>query len=164
MAVANAISVYNSHMADLAPFGVQAELRRHFEREHQTQLGIVLRQLLRSDADRLDYFDGSRVEDDFRVQRRFVPGEAERVCIEAAQNDADLTPCFGYLLADDKSRPMATAWLLRNSDNSIIDPGRGQHPFIGALGVALKATEAGNWTPHTPGAVAESNVSRLAIR
>lgn len=143
-----------------APFAVEAALRRHFEREAHSQLGVTLRTLTRSDAARVTFWDGSLTVDNFHVQRKHVEGEAERVVIEAAQLDATLTPCIGYVLSDSQHRPEASAWLL-DQDGNVIDPSRRLRDVLGYFGIALRATEAANWTPTQPHAVAEGNVSGL---
>ena len=150
-------------MTDEAPFAVEAALRRHFEREAHSQLGVTLQTLIRSDGSRLQFWDGNVTVDDFHIQRRYIEGEVERVVIEAAQLDATLTPCIGYVLTDLQHRPDPSAWLL-NQEGNIIDPAhRVRREGLGYFGVALRATEAANWTPHQPHAVAESAVSRLAV-
>jgi hypothetical protein len=148
-------------MADEAPYAVEAALRRHFEREAQSQLGVTLRALTSSDADRLTFWDGTRGIGDHRVQQRYIESEAERVVIEAAQRDGTLTPCIGYALTDIQYRPEESAWLLDREGN-IIDPAY-LRDVLGYFGVALRATEAANWTPTQPDRVTEGNVSRLAV-
>jgi hypothetical protein len=150
-------------MTNEAPFAVEAALRRHVEREAQSLLGVTLQSLVRSDASRLTFWDGNLIVDDFHVQRRYVEGEADRVVIESAQLDAALTPCIGYVLTDLQHRPEQSAWLLDREGN-IIDPVRRvRRDGLGYFGVALRATEAANWTPSQPHAVAEGNVSGLQL-
>jgi hypothetical protein len=143
-------------MTNEAPFAVQAALVRHYEREFSSPLGITLRALGRSDRDRLTFWDGNLIVDDFHVQRKYIDGEDQRVVIEAAQLDGTLTPCIGYLYVSD-SRPIEGAWLL-NADGNVIDPARRLRQVEGLYGIALRATEAANWTPETPHAVAERPV------
>lgn len=149
-------------MTDEAPFAVQAALRRHFERETHSQLGITLQALVRSDGSRLQFWDGSLTIDHFYVQGKYVDGEIERVVIEAAQRDATLTPCIGYALTDSQQRPEPSAWLL-DLEGNIVDPARRLRDVRGFLGVALRATETANWTPTQPHAVADGNVSGLQM-
>ncbi|MEZ5076973.1 MAG: hypothetical protein R2725_05980 [Solirubrobacterales bacterium] len=136
------------------PFAVEAALRRHFHRETTgSQFGATLWQLVRSDQDRLVYFDGGRVIEDYDVQRRYVVGADERVAIEAHQSDPSLTPVFGWVLSDPQIRPEQAAWLV-SDDGDLLDPARSRRPFVGGLGVVLRATEIAAWTPDTVYAVA----------
>lgn len=144
-----------------APFAVQAALRRHFERERDSALGVTLRMLTRSDASRLQFVDGTLIVDDRRIERKYVETEDERVTIEAAQLDASLTPVFGYAVTSG-SRPQEAAWLL-TSDGHLIDPARRNRDAEGFLGVALRRTEVANWLPDHRSAVAEQDVHRLAV-
>lgn len=144
-------------MTDEAPFAIQAALRRHFEREAHSQLGVTLQSLIRSDSSRLQFWDGNLVVDDLHIQRKYVEGEAERVVIEAAQLDATLTPCIGYVLVDPQYRPTASAWLI-DGDGNLIDPARRVRDSLAYIGVALRLTEAANWTPTQPHAVAERSI------
>lgn len=156
-------SLHFRGMNNEAPFAVEAALRRHFEREAHSQLGVTLRALLRSDADRLVCFDRSQVVDDFDVQRRYLVGcDIEQICMEAAQRDAHLLPAVGYVLSDERSRPERGAWLVRD-DGAVVDPARSRRPFLGALGVKLRASEAALWTPSHPGAVGERSVAGLRV-
>jgi hypothetical protein len=150
-------------MTSEAPFSVQAALVRHFEREFSSQLGMTLRALLRSDRDRLTFWDGNLIVDDFHIQRKYIDGADQKVVIEAAQRDATLTPCIGYLYVPD-SRPIEGAWLL-TADGHIVDPARGLRQVQGFLGVALKRSEQASWTPETPHAVSERRVHghRVAV-
>ncbi|HVX33284.1 MAG TPA: hypothetical protein VHA80_09105 [Solirubrobacterales bacterium] len=132
-------------MTPEAPFSVQAALVRHFEREVGSQLGMTLRALTRSDRDRLTFWDGDRIVDDFHVQRKYIDGRDQQVVIEAAQLDGTLTPCVGYLYVPN-SRPVEGAWLL-TADGDVIDPARRLRQVEGLYGIALRATEAANWTP-----------------
>jgi hypothetical protein len=135
------------------PFAVEAALGRHVHREStSSQFGAVLWQLVRSDQDRLQFFDGSRVVEDYLIQKRFVDGEDQRVCIEAHQADHSLRPVFGFVLAERQARPEQAAWLVRDGD--VIDPARSRRPFVGGIGVVLRATEIAAWTPDTVYAVA----------
>jgi hypothetical protein len=149
-------------VTDEAPFAIEAALRRHAERETHSQLGITLQALVRSDASRLQFWDGSLTIDNFHVQGKYVDGEIERVVIEAAQRDATLTPCIGYALTDSQQRPERSAWLL-DLEGNIVDPARRLRDVRGFFGLALRATEAANWTPTQPHAIAEGNVSGLQV-
>lgn len=149
-------------MSDQAPFAVQAALRRHYEREVHSQLGVTLRALLRSDGGRLAYFDATQVVNDYIVQRRYVAGEVERVAIEAAQNDPNLSAAVGYEIGDLQSRPLESAWLV-DGDGQVIDPAKSRRPVLGFLGVVLRSGELANWTPEQPGAVAERVTERMRV-
>ena len=149
-------SLQSRGMSAESLFAVQAALRRHYERERHSQLGITLRTLTRSDAARLNFWDGSLTIDNYMVQRRYVDGEIERCVIEAAQADATLAPCIGYTL-EGGHRPEASAWLL-DHDGNVIDPARRLREVQGYLGVALRSTEAANWTPSQPHAVGERSI------
>lgn len=148
-------------MTNEAPFSVTAALIRHYHREFSSQLGVTLRALQRSDRDRLTFWDGSLIVDNFDVQRRYFTGADQQVVIEAAQRDAKLTPCIGYLYVPD-SRPVEGAWLL-TADGHIVDPARGLRQVEGFFGIALTPGERSRWTPTQPGAVAERAVSRHKI-
>jgi hypothetical protein len=144
-----------------APFSVLAALTRHYEREFSSQLGMTLRALQRSDRDRLEYFDGNRIVDNFDVQRRYFVGADQQVVMEAAQRDGTLTPCIGYLFVPD-SRPVEGAWLL-TADGHIVDPARGLRQVQGFFGIALKRSEVANWTPETPHGVTERASHRMRV-
>ena len=88
---------------------------------------------------------GDRIVDDFHVQRKYIDGRDQQVVIEAAQLDGTLTPCVGYLYVPN-SRPVEGAWLL-TADGDVIDPARRLRQVEGLYGIALRATEAANWTP-----------------
>jgi hypothetical protein len=135
-------------MSDEAPFAVTAALVRHFHREAHSPLGIALTQLSRSDRDRLQFFDGSRIVRDAVVERKYVDGESERVVIEAALSDPTLRACLGYVSIAGRC-PEEFAWLL-DADDGIVDPAWSQHRHLtidGFYGVALRATETANWLP-----------------
>lgn len=145
------------------PFAVQAALRRHFAREVHTPRGIALGALIRSDRDRLQFWDGCLVVGDPYIERKFVDGETERVVIEAAQSDPTLRAAIGYVVTPGH-RPEEAAWLIR--DGKLIDPARRirrDNRAQGYLGVELRDTEAANWTPAQPHAVGERDVHRQRV-
>jgi hypothetical protein len=144
-----------------APFAVEASLRRHFERERDSQLGFTLRALLRSDASRLQFWDGSLTIANEHVESKCIAGNEERVAIEAARRDPTLTACVGYVLIDSQQRPEPGAWLIQ--EGNIVDPARGLREAAAFLGLALRATERELWTPTHPHAIAERDVARLAV-
>jgi hypothetical protein len=148
-------------MPDEAPYAVRAALRRHYEREAAAPLGVTLRRLLRSDADRLRFWDGRLTVANVHVERKYVDREDERIAIEAAQLDGTLTPAFGYVVTAG-SRPQESAWLIDGNGN-VIDPARRVRDVQGYLGVALRRAEAAHWTPSQPDAVGERAIHRQRL-
>ncbi|HEX4669234.1 MAG TPA: hypothetical protein VH275_04585 [Solirubrobacterales bacterium] len=150
-------------MENEQPFAVQAALHRHFAREVAAPRGVALGALIRSDRDRLQFWDGCQVVGDTHVERKFVVGESERVVIEAAKLDPTLSAVLGYVVTP-KHRPEEAAWLIR--DGKVIDPARRirrDNRAQGYLGVQLRATEVVNWTPTHPLAVAERGAHRQRL-
>lgn len=150
-------------MSDEQPFAIQAALRRHFEREVHSPLGVTLSQLLRTDAGRLQFFDPNRIVESFEIQRRYVVGDVERIVIEAAQWDPTLSAAIGFELEDLQVRPEPSAWLV-TADGDVIDPARSRRPVLGFLGIVLRNGEASNWTPELPHQVAVGDAQRLIVR
>lgn len=146
------------------PFAVQAALSRHFAREVHSPLGIALGALIRSDRERLQFFDPMLITRNSLIERKYVDGEAERVVIETAQNDPTLRACLGYV-SFAKRRPEEFAWLL-TEDGEVIDPAWSQHRHLtvqGFYGVALRNIECANWLPGQRHAVAERDVHRQRL-
>jgi hypothetical protein len=153
-------------MADEASFGTVAALTRHLHREQHSALGVTLGRLCRSDRDRLRFWDAARIVRNSVIERRYVEGEAERVCVEAAQQDPDLLACIGYVGINGR-RPEEFAWLLTTSGD-VIDVAWSQHRHVhvlGFYGVVLGNVECANWLPgdHQRQAVGERDSGRQRL-
>lgn len=154
--------VYNRWVNFTNSYAVETTLRQHFDRESSgSQFALTLTALLRSDRDRLEFFDGDRIVVHEEAERRWAHEEHERVCVEIASADPILTACLGFSV-EEGCRPQEDAWLI-DADNHVIDVARERRLAVGFLGVRLRAGEVASWSPHQHHAVASGNVTRLKV-
>jgi len=139
---------------------VKTELMEYAKSQAGTRLGRTLGALTRSDRDRLTYWSGSLVVPHAVIERMDIPGSDEAVVISAAGRFAELRACIGFVVCEN-AQPTASAWLVLNG--AVIDPARSRRTLLGCYGVELRASEAANWTPTQPSAVAERDSSRHRV-
>jgi hypothetical protein len=145
-------------MTDLSP-SVEQQLIDYASSRAHSRVGRTIGALLRSDRDRLQFWDGGSAVQHLAVQGTYS-GDEELCVMFAAERYANMRACIGYVMVDGYG-PMPGAWLTLNG--SVIDPaGKGRNA-LGFYGVELGHVERANWTPTQRHAVAERGVSRLAV-
>jgi hypothetical protein len=138
---------------------VEQQLIDYAATQASSRLGRTIGALLRSDRDRLQFWDGSSTVQHFAVQSAYN-GDEELTVMYAAERYVNMRACIGFV-AIDGYPTQAGAWLTLN--DSVIDPaGRGRDA-LGFYGVQLKATEAALWTPTHRDQVAVRGVHGLAV-
>lgn len=138
---------------------VELELREYAKTQAGTRVGRTIGALLRTDRDRLTYWDGSAAVQHLVVQGTYS-GDEELCVMFAVDRYLHMRACIGFVMVADYG-PMSGAWLTLNG--SVIDPAGKGRDALGYYGVELKRTEAALWTPAQRHAVAERDVSRLAV-
>jgi hypothetical protein len=138
---------------------VEQELIDYASSRANSRLGQTIGALLRSDRDRLQFWDGSSTVQHFAVQSAYN-GDEELTVMYAAERYANMRACIGYVMVEGHG-PIPGAWLTLNG--SVIDPAGKGRDALGFFGVELGHVERSNWTPTQRHAVAERGVSRLAV-